>query len=287
MCIDVPAVAGLAARAELGWRDADGVLRATAIVPLVIDGAVSAALPFAEAPLARHLATATSAVVVCSDSRMARRGWTPFAVPVRITVTPDRTGDWTWSGALDQEVRKYPPSQLLIDTAIQRREHWWYVPRWIVRLDPVGRPAPVARRGGPDDGLLFLVRPGRHTTGPTEPVSAGPADDALGVVPVAVDGWDEADVALTPLDADRPLPRPSGRRALLFTHDFAIPDQERASALAVTGTLDGRRLHVEARVGERTLDPPRLVARLLAHARFGRACRRELAAYDSASADAR
>lgn len=268
MHVDVPAVAAVAARAELGWRGG-GRLHATALVPLVIDGAVSAALPFADVQLARRLASASVAVLVCSDSRMARRGWTPFAVPVQASVTADRTGEWTWSGALDQEVRKYPPSQLLIDTAIQRREHWWYVPRWIVRLEPVGKAAPVARRGGPDDGVLFA-----------------PEQGMLGAWPVAVDGWDDDVVDLTALDAVRPLPDRSDDPALLFTHDFAIPDQERASALAVSGVLQGRRLHVTAREGDRQLAPPRLLSRLRAHARFARACREALASYDAESADA-
>jgi hypothetical protein len=268
MQLDVPGVAAKAARAELAWRDADGALHATALVPLVIDGVVSAALPFADTPLARRLGAATDAVLVCSDVRMARRGWQPLAVPVRVTVAADRTGEWTWTGALDQEVRKYPPSQLLIDTAIQRREHWWYVPRWLVRLEQSGPAAPIARRAAPDDGLLV-------------------ADDgagALRVWPVAVDGWEADRVVVTPLQEPDAPPRRGW--ALLFTHDFAVPDQERATAFAVTGTLAGRDLRVTARAGRRTLPPPRLVGRLRDHVRFGRACRRELAAYDSVSADA-
>jgi hypothetical protein len=270
MQADVPAVAATAARAELGWRDDEGALHATAVVPLVIDGAVSVALPFADTPLARRLARATSAVLVCSDPRMARRGWTPLAVPVRVTVTPDRTGKWTWSGALDQEVRKYPPSQLLIDTAIQRREHWWYVPRLIVRLDPVGPTTSMARRGGPDDGVLITAD-----------------GDGLGAWSVAVDDWDDDRVAMTALDARHPFADHPGQAALLFTHDFAIPDQERAVAFAVRGRLEGRRLHVTAREGARQLAPSRLVPRLRDHIRFSRACRQALAAYDAGvSADA-
>lgn len=268
MQIDVPAVAAKAARAELAWRDAAGALHATAFVPLIIDGAVSAALPFADAPLARRLGAAADAVLVCSDARMALKGWQPLAVPVRVTVAADRAGEWTWTGALDQEVRKYPPSQLLIDTAIQRREHWWYVPRWLVRLAQVGPAVRIARRAAPGDGLLV-------------------ADDgagALDVWPVAVDGWEDDRVAVTPLQAGQEPPQRGP--ALLFTHDFALPDQERATTFAVTGTLVGRHLRATARAGQRILPPARLLGRLRDHVRFGRACRRELAAYDSASTDA-
>ena len=257
--------AGLAARAELGWRDGSG-LHATAFTPLVIDDTVVAALPFDQTGTARAIADATAAVLVLSDSRMALRGWRSWAQPVRSHVTADRDGDWTWTGALDQEVRKHPPSRLLIDTAIQRREHWWYVPRWVVRLAPAGAAMAVTRRAGPDDAVLF-----EH------------GDGGLRARTVAVDDWHAAEMRLTALGpaaaADAgPVP------ALAFTHDFSIPDMERRCTFEVVGSHRGNVLHVAARRGRVALEPPAgLIRRLSRHWRRERECRRALAAYDAGS----
>lgn len=263
MSFDVIAIAGRAARAELAWRGADDVLDAIAILPLTIAGDVVAALPFASAGVARRLAGATAATLVFSDSRMALKGWSPCAVPVSVDVTADRAGDWTWTGALDQEVRKHPPSRLLIDTAIQRREHWWYVPRWVVRLRMTAEAGPVARRQGAADGVLF-VDDGRWPSARS----------------VAVEEWGADVVRFTPLDASAG-PAPAAGPALLFGHNFSIPDQERASRVAVHGALDGPQLVVSRRAGDLALPAPRLLDRLRAHYRLERACRRALAAYDA------
>lgn len=265
--------AGLAARAELGWRDRSGQLRAAAFMPLVIKGSVVAALPFSQTPLAHDLRSAATATVVLSDSRMAWRGWRPLTAPARVRVTADRDGDWTWTGALDQEVRKHPPSRYLVDTPIQRREHWWYVPRWIVRLDVVGAPEPVARRAGPDDGVLFEDRSGTPGSSADWPVDAPTART------VAVEEWAAGTVTVTALDGGGWSAGPV--RALLFTHDFSVPDQERACAAQVGGRRDGRRLTVEWRDGATALEPlGGVVRRVARHRRLSRACRAALADYD-------
>lgn len=260
---------GLAARAELGWRDRSGELHAVAFTPLVIDETVVAALPFDQTATAQALADAARATLVLSDSRMAWSGWSPLAQPVHVVVTPDRQGDWTWSGALDQEVRKYAPSRLMIDTAIQRREHWWYLPRWIVRLQPAGPVTGIARRGGPDDAVLFEEGP-----------------DALRATTVAVDDWLADEIHVTELDRrDRLGEGPV--RALAFTHDFSVPDMERTSTFAAVGVRTGGRLVVGARHGTPTLEEPLgLVRRLARHWRRERACRSALASYDTDSVSA-
>lgn len=267
MSVDVQAVAALAARAELAWRDASGALYAAPIVPLTIYDDIVAALPFSMTPLARALTAADEAVLVCSDSRMAWKGWKPCVAPVTVEITADRAGEWTWTGALDQEVRKHPPARLLMDTAIQRREHWWYVPRWIVRLRVRSGHTAIARRAGPDDGLLL-----------TSEVSG-----ALRVRSVAVDDWQADRISVTPLDATSASEQPQPHDALLFTHDFSIPDQDRSRALEVIGTLEGRSLQVDERRGRLELPSPRLLQRLRRHYELERACRRALAVYDASS----
>lgn len=263
MTVAPTSVAALAARAELGWRDPSGLLHAAVIVPLAVDRVVVAALPFSRTALARDLQRTGAATLVLSDPRMAWRGWSAGAVTVGVTVEADREGAWTRTGALDQEVRKHTPSRYLVDTPIQRREHWWYVPRWVVRLEPVGRWELVGRRAGPEDGVLF-------------------SDDAEApsARTVGVDGWDAGSVALSALDA-RPWsagPVPG----LLCTHDFSIPDQERASIMLLTGRRRGNRFDVRARSGSRELEPLGGVWRRLArHRRLERDCRRALAAYDA------
>jgi hypothetical protein len=269
MTPDVIRTAERAARAELAWRDADGRLRAAAFVPLVIEGAVAAALPFAEAALAASLAEVDAATLAFTDSRMAWKGWSPLAVEVTVDVTADRTGEWTWTGALDQEVRKHPPARLLVDTAIQRREHWWYVPRWIVMLRPRGAPAAVARRQGPHDGLLVTA-----------------VGDVPAVRPVAVDDWEASDVEVTPLAEAAGWPPERGAQVLLFGHDFAIPDQERSSAVRLRGVLDGRVIAVSERDGALRLPPAGLLRRLRRQWDLERACRRALATSDASSSAA-
>jgi hypothetical protein len=254
--------ARLAACAELGWRDRAGDLRALTFTPLVIDDTVVAALPFDQVPVAHLLDTAVTAVVTLSDSRMALRGWSSWAQPVRVDVTADRDGDWTWTGALDQEVRKYPPARLLIDTAVQRREHWWYVPRWLVRLHPAGTATPIPRRS-PDDAVLF-----------------GDLDGRFGATCVAVDDWDADRVRLTPLEHTVVLDDATAP-ALAMTHTFSVPDMERWNRIEVVGERDGSWLTVQQRRGRLSLEPPPgLVRRLAQQWRWERACRRALASYD-------
>jgi hypothetical protein len=267
---DIVTAAECAARAELGWRDASGDMHAIAFTPLVIDGTVAVALPFDRAATAHAIGAATEAVLVLSDSRMAWRGWSPWAQPVRPDVVADRKGDWTWTGALDQEVRKFPPSQLLIDTPIQRREHWWYVPRWIIRLRPAGAAASIARRGGPDDAVLLAMTSGELTA-----------------QTVAVDDWHAHRVRLTALDSGAPLERTAPTPALLFTHDFSIPTMDRLADSALAGTQQGTWFEVTARHGSPALGRPLgLIKRLSGHWHRERDCRRALADYDAVSSAA-
>lgn len=265
MTRDLRRVAAAAARLEVVWLAGDGALGATAVVPLVIDGRPVAALPFARSEVAERIADASRVAVVASDSRMAWKGWRPLVADVVAEVSADRTGRWTWTGALDQEVRKHPPSRLLIDTPIQRREHWWYVPRWIVAFAPVGAANPIARRQGPSDGLLCVER------------------DGIVVVPVAVEGWSVDEIRLVALgtgDHEGAVLR-DAPNAMLFGHDFSVPDQERSTEVVVRGSVVGGVLRAVERRGTLALPPPRLVRRLRDRYELGRACRRQLRAYDA------
>lgn len=254
-----------ASRAEVAWSDRHGHLRAAAIVPLTIDGDVVAALPFARSALANALADVTRATLTLTDPRMAWKGWTALAVPVTVTVHADRDGAWTWTGALDQELRIHPPSRLLIDTPIQRREHWWYVPRWIVTMTPDAPARRLVRRAGAADGVLFW-----------------PDGDRVDALTVAVDDSDADTIELTPLDGRTWSADDS--QALLFLHDFSIPDQERAAAVEIVGVRSQRQLRVIRRTGAARFEPAGGVLRRVARQRaLARACRTALAAYDDAT----
>lgn len=248
---------GLAAVAEVAYIDGQGAPRVTAVTPLVLDGAPTVALPYARRELAVALAAAAEVAVAVSDSRLAGRGWRPWAACGTARVDEDPDGACFSEVLLAQELRKHPPSRALLDTPVLRREYWWYVPRCIVRFSPQQIRA-VGRRGNADDGVLAYA--------------AGPS---LEVDTVAVAGWDDDPVGVTSLrgDARRSMHAP----ATLFTHDFTVPDLDRWVQQSLTGQLRGGLLHVDSRAGSRTLAKPLSLRRRLRRLReLERACRRGL-----------
>lgn len=251
--------AALAALAEVVWPTADGRVRCAALTPLVAGDGPVFALPYARSDLARDLAAAPAAAVVLSDSRMARRGWTPLGATVSLSVTADPRGERFQDELMAQELRKHPPSRALIDSPLLRRENWWYVPRLIVAVVEVDRVRAVGRRSGPDDAVLA------YTTGGTVDVDT-----------VAVPDWDQARIRLRSL-AGRDPGAVGDVPATLFSHDFAVPDLEARTERFAQGRLDGGRLRVDRRGGQpRVAGPPGLVTRLRALRDLRRACIREL-----------
>jgi hypothetical protein len=249
--------AALAAVAVVGE---DGVPAPEPVVPLV-NGAVGFALTFDRAPLARLLATTGSATLATWDSRLALRGWAPLAADVRVAVVADLEGRWIDDGWLDPLLRAHPPSRTRLDTPLQRREHWWYVPRWLVRVSSVERVWPLARRAGPSSGLLAW----RHD------------DGAAGSTVVEVGDWDTDPLRLTPLGGGTLDMRV---RASVLARDVRTPDLDHDVALTVRGRLDGDRLHVDSRAGRAELGrAPSLRQRLAAARSLERDCRRGLAAH--------
>lgn len=249
----------LAAVGEVGYRRPDGTVGAEPVVPLVLDGVPALALTFARAPLARQLAESGEAALTLSDSRLAYRGWVPLGATGRVHVDVDPEGvGFQTSGLMGQELVKHPPSRLLIDTPVLRREHWWFLPRWIIRWVDVDRVLPVGRRSGPDEAVLAYAGGG-----------------SIDVDTVAVDDWDAADIRVTSL-AGRRLDELTAP-ATLLVHDFSVPDLDRWSSLTVGGRLAGGRLRVKTRVGDARVSPPRrLLDRLRTLRDLERACRREL-----------
>lgn len=246
-----------AAVAELVYTDDHGGVRVTAVTPLVFENAPAVALAYGDRALVRDLAACGEVALALSDSRLAYRGWQPLGMSGPVRVDEDPKGKQFQAQLLDQELRKHPPSRALLDTPVLRREHWWYVPRWIVRFTPA-RARALGRRTGPDDGVLAFA-----------------AGGSVDVDTVAVQDWAADAVVLGSL-ADHDIERVRGPAAV-FTHDFSIPDLERRVEYAVQGELRGGRLHAATRSGTRALPGPlTLRARLRCLRELERACRREL-----------
>ena len=244
----LPAVRG-AGLGELVWRAADGgPPRAVGVVPLVLGDQPAVALTWAHEATAREVAAGAEVALVLSEPRLAGPSWQPLVVQARATLVEDGDGSLFASQLLEQEVRKHPPSRALVDSPLLRREHWWYLPRLVLLLEPVAVRS-TSPRGGPADALLAVEDAGLH----------------VGVV--HVQDW-----------ADDPLvlgDGPAGPRgpAALVGQEVAVPDAERWSVHRTTGEYAEGRLSVTVPAPDRRLEPvPGLLARVRRQRTLERAC---------------
>jgi hypothetical protein len=245
--------------AEALFTTPDGRVDAAVVHPLELDGEPLIALPFARRALAESLGAARSVALVGSDSRLVLRGWAPGAAVGTVGVTADLGGRWFTEELLEEELRRYPPSRLLADSLMQRREHWWYLPRLVCRLEGVVLESRVAARDDP------------RTTG----VLAWDAADGLHADTVEVAGLETERVTVRSLA--RATIAGASDPACLLLHDFSVPDLEQRSSLTAQGRLEGDRLVVEHRRGALGLPPPAGLRRRWRDARaFARDCRREV-----------
>lgn len=233
-------------------------LGAAVVTPLVDDGRIVVALPYADRQLADALAAAEEVALVLSDDRMALRGWEPLTVTGRIEVEPDPDGDRFRDRLLDQELRKYPPSRLLVDSLRDRRDHWWYLPRLVCRLHLTGAVRALTPRTTPTSGVLGWRSP------------AGLEAEVVEVVDA-----DEDRMELR-AGSGREM-RGAGEPALLLRHDYSQPDLERRSERRESGRLNGSVLTQVTREGELALpDPPGLLTRFRRFRSLAKACREGL-----------
>ncbi len=247
--------AELAAVAAFAHVGRDGVPSLMPVTPLMLDGDPAFTLDYASSELAREISASRQTALVYADSRLAYVGWSPLAVEARVEVFPDPEGELFREKLLHQEVRKFPPARQLIDSPLLQRENWWYLPRWIVRVAEAGEPRPVARRAGPDHGVLAYETGG-----------------SLAAETVSVEDWDADRVPLRPPGEPRPLPE--GSRAALLYHDFADPDMDPRTTLLIQGRLENGRLRVARRSGSRSLgERPGLLARWRAQRDLERRCK--------------
>lgn len=231
------------------------------VIPLLVDGAPAFTLTYNRLETARCIGRAPELTLVLQDPRLARVGWSPLAVPVRAAVEPDPEGTTFSEEMLEQELRKHPPSREIANSFLLQRENWWYLPRLIVRLEPVETPRPLARREDSAHGLLaWSEGPGEHP----------------GVQAVAVPNPDGERISISPLD---PGKLPDEAPATVRLHDLEIPEMERSATFNASGRLRAGELRVETRNGSARLGPrPGVIARWRWLRRLERGCKRGLKA---------
>lgn len=246
-----------AAVAELAWLAADGQPHATAVTPLLLDESPAVAFPYAQLATARQIAAASQLAMVLSDPRMTGGGWQPVAVSGAPHLTEDREGDMFAARLLEQELRKFPPARALADSLLLRRENWWYLPRLIVAIDGAAV-SPVGERVGGAGGVLVVASGSQLYVDTVRPEPGG--GDRL---------------RLPSLAGHEPPDGP----AVLFGHDFSVPDLEVWTPWTTRGQLGYGFLAVAERPERTGLGPvPGLWQRLRRHRQLERACRRGIEA---------
>ncbi|GAA4740852.1 hypothetical protein GCM10023328_22570 [Modestobacter marinus] len=234
--------------AELVWRRDGRPPGALGVVPLWLGDRPAVALPWAQVEAARAVAAAGAATLVLSDQRLAGPGWQPLVVTGRLTLVEDGDGSLFTEQLLDQELRKHPPSRALADSPMLRREHWWYLPRLVLLLDPVDV-VPGGRREGPADAVLAVD------------------DEALHVRTVRVADWAADPMPLTGAPPDVRGP------AVLVGQEISVPDAERWTVHVTSGQAADGRLAGVRPAERRALEPvPGLRARVRRQRALERGC---------------
>jgi hypothetical protein len=242
--------AGLGEWAVVGT---DGRPRVDVVTPLWHEGDVWLALPYAQRDLALASVAAGRASLALSDARHAAPGTSGALVQGFVELVEDPAGARFEFDLLEQQLRKHAPSRALADSVILRREHWWYVPRLLLRLHVESSTALPARPDPRSAAVLVVV-----------PDGAGPRtapDVSVVDLPTA---------SSSPL----PVPAPDGD-ALLFSHD-ASDDLECSIELRVPGhCASGRFVPTEAPalpVLPPLPGPPSLLARWSRQRALRKAC---------------
>jgi hypothetical protein len=240
--------------AELLWRTPGDPPGAAGVVPLLMDGRPAVALPWAHAGAARAAGTAEEVALVLSDPRLTGSAWRPLVLSGRPVLIEDGDGSLFTDRLLDQELRKHPPSRALADSPMLRREHWWYLPRLLIVLEPA-RVEALHPRQGPADVVLAVDDAGLH------------------VRTVRVADWDADPMTLR--DAPPGIRGP----AVLIGQEMSVPDVERWTVHTTTGHYaEGQVTHLRPS-GPRELEPvPGLLTRVRRQRALERACVRALRA---------
>ncbi len=241
--------------AELAWSGAGNDLRCHGVVALVRGSTPTIAFTYAEHEVAVSVAAAAEVTLVLSEPRGTGAAYRPLLVRGRPRLEADPDGDAFVEELLEQELRKLPPARLLADSPLLRREHWWYLPRLLVAIEP-SVVLPGSDRSPTRDHLL---------------VTAGA--DGVEILPTGIAAEEGSTLILDQSSVhDGPVP------AVLFGQDGSFPDLDRRAQWHYAGQVEGPRLDVEhwpARTGLGAA--PGVLERWRRHRRFEQACRRALA----------
>ena len=201
--------------AELSWVDDGRRPCVLGVVALLRDERPAVAFTYADETAARAVAAAGSVALSLTEQRSAGAGFRPLLARGRPLLVEDPDGDLYAAELLLQELRRYPPSRVYVDSPLLQRENWWYLPRLVVELD-VESVEPLRVRANADDHLLVVA----GSDGPAVHLARKPAD-----------GRDRL-----ALDVDgAPPPGP----AVLFGQDASFPDLENWSQWSYRGAWDG------------------------------------------------
>ncbi len=239
---------------ELSWIGPGESPDVLPVVPLQLDGAACVALPYRHLDLVAELRGADEVAFSVTDPGSLRSQERGYAAIGRVSVIEDIEGALFAERLLPQELVKYPPSRGLADTALLRREHWWWLPRLVVTLREVDRVASLPPRAEPEAALL--VRDG-----------AGLRLDV-----VSGEDWSADRVVLRSATGD-PL-YGDGVPAMAMGHAYTRPDLERWEPWARRGVLRGDVLAVSERLGApaETLRPLGIWQRIKRHRDLERSC---------------
>ena len=240
--------------AELLWTDPDGAPDGLGVVPLSWGQTPVVAFTYAHEAAARAAAAAPRVVLTLTERRSTGGGFEPVAVTARPRLIEDLGGTIFGEELLTEELRRYPPARKFADSALLRREHWWYLPRLILALD-VDRVDALPPRQTLGDHVLVVagdgashvrvVRLGEHV-GPRDPLPLSPCGDGL----------------------------PPPGRAALVGQDATFPDLEHWASWCFRGLWDGSALRLTQPAPAVGLSAvPSIWRRMRRQRTFGRACR--------------
>ncbi len=245
---------------EVCWLDAAGRPAGMPATPLLLDDVPCLALPYSWRDRVADLRASPEVAFAVTDARSLPAETSGIAVFGTAGVVEDLDGSVFADELLEQELVKYPPSRVLADSVLLRRENWWWLPRLIVRLDGMTRTAELTPRDDASRQAL-LVRD----------------DPGLRVDTVAVERREEQRLLLRSLDGED-LRGDTGP-ALVLGHDHTT-DFERWEPWSSSGHLRGAELLVEQSSGQpgAPLSPLRLLERIRRQRALEKACRRGITA---------
>lgn len=234
--------------AELSWTGPGGP-RVRGVVALVRDRRPAVAFTYADEAVARSVAAAGDTALALTEPRNTGAGFRSLLATGRPRLVEDPDGDVYATELMLQELHRYPPSRVYVDSPLLQRENWWYLPRLVVELD-LEEVRPLAVRAGPEDHLLVV--------------------DGSGGLDVRTARLVERRGERLSLDVEVP---PEPGPAALFCQDASFPDLERWAQWSYRGTWDGSELLVQHAPGAVGLPPPPgLLQRWRSHRDLERRC---------------